>query len=118
MPKSKYLPAKRQRRKKVLKRAKGYFLGRSKQYKKAQETVRRAMVYAYRDRKVKKRDMRALWVVRINAACRNCGITYSRFINGLKKLKIELDRKILSDMAMNDQPSFVKLVEEVGKSSK
>lgn len=116
MPKAKYTPAKRQRRKKVLKRAKGYFLGRSKQYKKAQETVRRAMVYAYRDRKVIKREMRALWVVRVNAACRQCGITYSKFINGLKKLKIELDRKILSDMAINDNPAFTKLVEEVSKS--
>lgn len=113
MPKAKYAPAKRQRRKKVLKRAKGYYLGRSKLYKKAQETVRRAMVYAYRDRKVKKREMRALWVIRVNAACRQCGITYSRFINGLKKLKIELDRKILSDMAIADQPAFAKLVEEV-----
>lgn len=116
MPKSKYLPAKKQRRKKVMKAAKGYFLGRSKQYKKAVETVRRAMVYAYRDRKVYKRDMRALWVVRINAACRNCGITYSRFINGMKKLKIDLDRKILSDIAANDNPTFVKLVEEVSKA--
>ncbi len=116
MPKSKYLPAKRQRRKKVLKAAKGYFLGRSKLYKKAIETVRRAMVYAYRDRKAYKRDMRKLWVVRINAGCRNNGIMYSRFINGLKKLKIELDRKILSDMAANDQPAFAKLVEEVSKA--
>lgn len=116
MPKAKYTPAKRQRRKKVLKRAKGYFLGRSKLYKKARETVRRAMVYAYRDRKARKREMRALWVIRINAACRQCGITYSKFINGLKKLKIELDRKILSDMAINDQSAFAKLVEEVSKS--
>jgi large subunit ribosomal protein L20 len=116
MPKSKYLPAKRQRRKKVLKAAKGYFLGRSKQYKKARETVRRAMVYAYRDRKAHKREMRALWVVRINAACRNCGITYSKFISGLKKLKIDLDRKILADLAANDNPTFVKLAEEAGKA--
>ncbi len=116
MPKSKYLPAKRKRRKKVLKAAKGYFLGRSKLYKKAIETVRRAMVYAYRDRKAYKRDMRKLWVVRINAECRNNGMMYSRFISGLKKLKIELDRKILSDMAANDQPAFAKLVEEVSKA--
>lgn len=115
MPKAKYTPAKRQRRKKVLKRAKGYFLGRSKLYKKARETVRRAMVYAYRDRKARKRTARALWVVRINAGCRQCGITYSKFIKGLKVLKIELDRKILSDMAINDQAAFTKLVEEVSK---
>ena len=116
MPKSKYLPAKRQRRKKVLKAAKGYFLGRSKQYKKAIETLRRAMVYAYRDRKAYKREMRGLWVVRINAACRNCGISYSKFINGLKKTKIDIDRKILSDIAINDQHAFTKLVEEVSKA--
>ncbi|HRZ67181.1 MAG TPA: 50S ribosomal protein L20 [Candidatus Omnitrophota bacterium] len=116
MPKSKYLPAKKQRRKKVLKAAKGYFLGRSKQYKKAVETVRRAMVYAYRDRKAHKREMRALWVVRINAACRNCGITYSKLIAGLRKLKIGLDRKILSDIAVNDNATFVKLVEEINKA--
>lgn len=116
MPKSKYLPAKKQRRKKVLKQAKGYFLGRSKLYKKARETVRRAMVYAYRDRKAKKRQMRALWIIRINAACRDCGITYSRFIKGLKKLKIDLDRKILAEMAINDHSNFVKLVEEVAKT--
>jgi large subunit ribosomal protein L20 len=115
MPKAKYTPAKRQRRKKVLKRAKGYFLGRSKLFKKAQETVRRAMVYAYRDRKVRKRTARALWVIRINAGCRQCGMTYSKFIKGLKSLKIELDRKILSDMAVNDQAAFAKLVEEVSK---
>ena len=116
MPKSKYLPAKRKRRKKVLKAAKGYFLGRSKLYKKAVETVRRAMVYAYRDRKVYKREMRGLWVVRINAACRNNGITYSKFINGLKRMKIDLDRKILADMAANDHPAFARLVEEVSKA--
>ena len=116
MPKSKYVPAKRRRRKKILKAAKGYFLGRSKQYRKAVETLRRAMVYAYRDRKVYKREMRGLWVVRINAACRNNGITYSRFISGLKKMKIDLDRKILSDMAANDHPAFARLVEEVSKA--
>ena len=116
MPKSKYVPAKRKRRKKVLKAAKGYFLGRSKLYKRAVETVRRAMVYAYRDRKVYKREMRGLWVVRINAACRNNGITYSKFINGLKKMKIDLDRKILSDIAANDHPAFARLVEEVSKA--
>lgn len=116
MPKAKYSPAKRQRRKKVLKRAKGFYAGRSKLYKKAVETVRRGMVFAYRDRKLKKRDMRSLWVVRINAACRQCGISYSKFINGLKRLQIEIDRKIISDLAMNDQAVFEKLVEEVNKS--
>ncbi len=116
MPKAKYSPAKRQRRKKVLKRAKGFYAGRSKLYKKAVETVRRGMVFAYRDRKLKKRDMRSLWVVRINAACRQCGISYSKFINGLKRLQIEIDRKIISDLAMNDPAVFEKLVEEVNKS--
>ncbi len=118
MPKAKYTPAKRQRRKKVLKRAKGYYLGRSKLYKKAVETVRRGLVYAYRDRKVKKREARSLWVVRINAACRQFGITYSKFINGLKKLKIALDRKLLADLAVNDQPTFKKLVEQVKVEAK
>lgn len=118
MPKAKYTPAKRQRRKKVLKRAKGYYLGRSKLYKKAIETVRRGLVYAYRDRKVKKREARSLWVVRINAACRQLGITYSKFINGLKKLKIALDRKLLADLAVNDPAAFKKLVEQVKVEAK
>lgn len=116
MPRSKYTPAKRKRRKKILKRAKGFYLGRSKLYKKATETVRRGMAFAYRDRKVKKREMRALWVIRINAACRRLGITYSKFIDGLKKLKIHLDRKVLAEIAVNDQPAFAKLVEEISKS--
>ncbi|MFH0771226.1 MAG: 50S ribosomal protein L20 [Candidatus Omnitrophota bacterium] len=116
MPKAKCAPAKRKRRKKVLKRAKGFYAGRSKLYKKAVETVRRGMVYAYRDRKLKKRDMRALWVVRINAGCRQFGISYSKFINGLKRLEIGLDRKIISDLAMNDQTVFGKLIEEINKS--
>ncbi len=118
MPKAKYAPAKRQRRKKVLKRAKGYYLGRSKLYKKAAETVIRSLAYAYRDRKVKKREMRSLWIARVNAACRGFGITYSKFINGLKKLKIALDRKVLADLAANDQPAFRKLVEQVKVKAK
>lgn len=118
MPKAKYTPAKRQRRKKVLKRAKGYYLGRSKLYKKAVETVRRGLVYAYRDRKVKKREARSLWVVRINAACRQFGITYSKFMNGLKRAKVNLDRKILADLAVNYQATFRKLVEQVKVEAK
>lgn len=118
MPKAKYAPAKRQRRKKVLKKAKGAYLGRSKLYKRAVETVRRGMVYAYRDRKNIKRDMRSLWVIRINAACKQCGTTYSKFINGLKKLGIALDRKILAEIAVSDQPAFAKLVEMAAGKSK
>lgn len=118
MPKAKYTPAKRKRRKKVLKRAKGFYLGRSKLYKKAAETVRRSLVYAYRDRKVRKRETRSLWIMRINAACRQFGVTYSKFINGLKKLKIVLDRKVLADLAVNDQPAFEKLVKQVKVEAK
>lgn len=118
MPKAKYSPAKRKRRKRVLKRAKGFYAGRSKLYKKAAETVRRSLVYAYRDRKVRKRQMRSLWIARINAACRHFGITYSKFVNGLRKSKIALDRKLLADLAVNDQPAFGKLVEQVKVEAK
>ncbi|KPK42016.1 MAG: 50S ribosomal protein L20 [Omnitrophica WOR_2 bacterium SM23_29] len=118
MPKAKYTPAKRRRRKRVLKRAKGFYLGRSKLYKKATETVRRSLAYAYRDRKTRKREARSLWIIRINAACRQFGITYSRFINGLKKLKIALDRKVLADLAVNDQPAFGRLVEQIKGEAK
>lgn len=118
MPKAKYTPAKRERRKKILKRAKGFYLGRSKLYKKAAETVRRSLVYAYRDRKARKRQARSLWVVRINAACRQLGITYSKFMNGLRKLKIALDRKVLADLAANDRLAFEKLVEQVKVGAK
>ncbi len=102
----------RRRHKKILKMAKGFYSGRRKHFRKAKEQVERSLVYAFRDRKQKKRDFRKLWIVRINAACRLNDISYSRFINGLKKANIELDRKILADLAMNEPETFANLVEK------
>ncbi|TEY10080.1 50S ribosomal protein L20 [Campylobacter sp. US18a] len=99
----------RRRHKKVLKLARGFYSGRRKHFRKAKEQLERSLVYAYRDRRRKKRDFRRLWIVRINAACRLNGLSYSRFINGLKKAGIELDRKILADLAMNDAAAFTKI---------
>lgn len=102
----------RARRKKILKLAKGY-RGRSKNcYRIAIEKVEKALSYAYRDRRNKKRDFRALWIQRINAGTREYGMKYSQFINGLKILNIQLDRKVLSDMAISEKESFKKLVEQ------
>jgi len=102
----------RKRHKKILKMAKGFYSGRRKHFRKAKEQVERSLVYAFRDRKQKKRDFRKLWIVRINAACRLNDISYSRFINGLKKAGIELDRKILADLAMNEPETFAQIVEK------
>ncbi len=102
----------RKRHKKILKMAKGFYSGRRKHFRKAKEQVERSLVYAFRDRKQKKRDFRKLWIIRINAACRLNDISYSRFINGLKKAGIELDRKVLADLAMNEPETFAKLVEQ------
>ncbi|MGG7048540.1 MULTISPECIES: 50S ribosomal protein L20 [unclassified Campylobacter] len=99
----------RRRHKKVLKLARGFFSSRRKHFRKAKEQLERSLVYAYRDRRQKKRDFRRLWIVRINAACRLNDISYSRFINGLNKAGIELDRKILADLAMNDANAFAAL---------
>lgn len=99
----------RRRHKKVLKLARGFFSARRKHFRKAKEQLERSLVYAYRDRRQKKRDFRRLWIVRINAACRLNDISYSRFMNGLKKANIELDRKILADLAMNDANAFAAL---------
>jgi large subunit ribosomal protein L20 len=106
----------RKRHKKILKMAKGYYSGRRKHFRKAKEQVERSLVYAFRDRKQKKRDFRKLWIIRINAACRLNDISYSRFINGLKKANIELDRKILADLAMNEPETFAQLVTEAKKA--
>ena len=111
MPRSTNAPASRRRRKKVLKRAKGFFSGRRKLFRTANETVMRAMAYATRDRKRRKREFRRLWNTRINAACREYGTTYSRFINALKKSKVNLDRKSLADLAARDKKAFQKIVE-------
>ena len=102
----------RKRHKKVLKLARGFFSARHKHFRKAKEQLERSLVYAYRDRRQKKRDFRRLWIVRINAACRLNDISYSRFINGLNKAKIELDRKILADLAMNDAKAFAALAKQ------
>ena len=96
----------RKRRKKILAMAKGYRSVRSKVYRKAREAVEKGLCYAYRDRRVKKRSFRRLWIARINAAVRAEGLTYSQFIHGLKKANIELDRKILSDLAIHNLESF------------
>ena len=111
MPRVKTGTTRRARHKKILKMAKGFYSGRRKHFRKAKEAVEHALVYAYRDRRQKKRDFRKLWITRINAACRLNDVSYSRFMNGLKLAEITLDRKILADMAMNDATSFASLVE-------
>ena len=103
----------RKHRKNVLKQTKGFKYGRKSKFKLAKDALRHALTYAYRDRKVKKRTFRNLWNIQINALARENGITYSRFINGLKKKKIELDRKVLSELAKRFPEIFVKIVEEV-----
>ncbi len=112
MPRAKGGAKTRQRRKKVLKKAKGNFGGRRKLFRTAKETLLRAGAFAYRDRRQKKRLARSLWIVRINAACREVGVSYSVFMNGLKKAGVLLDRKILAELAMNDPGAFAKLAEK------
>ena len=107
----------RRRHKKLLKQARGFFSGRRKHFRKAKEQLERSLVYAYRDRRNRKRDFRRLWITRINAACRLNGMSYSKFIHGLNKANIELDRKILADMAMNDAAAFTKVIEAAQKAS-
>jgi large subunit ribosomal protein L20 len=111
MPRVKTGVVRRRRHKKVLKLAKGFYSGRRKHFRKAKEQLERSLVYAFRDRKQKKREFRKLWIIRINAACRLNGMNYSTFMNGLHKAGIELDRKILADMAMNDASAFSAVVE-------
>ena len=101
------------KRRKMLKLAKGYYGARSKQYRAASEQVRRSLAYAYVGRKLRKRDFRRLWIARINAGCRQNGMTYSVFIAALGKAGIELDRKVLAEMAVNDPAGFSALVETV-----
>jgi large subunit ribosomal protein L20 len=112
MPRATNSPASRKRRKKVLKYARGYFGNKSKLYRYAKEAVQHAWQYAYDHRKKKKGDFRSLWIVRLNAACRNAGISYSRFIEGLKAANIGLDRKVLSDLAIRDEVAFNGLVKK------
>ena len=105
-------PASRKRRKKVLKYAMGYFGNKSKLFRYAKEAVQHAWQYAYAARRKKKGDRRSLWIVRLNAACRNAGITYSRFIEGLHAADIQLDRKVLSDLAIRDEVAFNALIKQ------
>nr|CAI78602.1 Ribosomal protein L20 [uncultured delta proteobacterium] len=110
MPRVKNAVSSRKRRKRILKLAKGYRGARSKLIRIATESVNRALNYAYRDRKAKKRDFRRLWIIRINAAARMNNISYSKLINGLKKANIELDRKVLSELAISDPNGFSEIV--------
>lgn len=111
MPRTKSTVAARAKRKKILKAAKGYRGGRGVLYRTARETVEKAMVYAYRDRRRKKRDFRRLWIARINAAARLNGLSYSRFISGLKKAEVDINRKMLAEMAVHDVEGFKKLAD-------
>ncbi len=113
MPRAKGGPKTRQRRKKVMKAAKGYWGGRHRLYRSATEAVDRALCYAYRDRRQKKRSFRSLWIARINAAIRLHGLSYSVFISGLKKAGINLDRKVLADLAVNDPAGFARIAQTV-----
>lgn len=112
MPRATNAPATRARRKRVLKKARGMFGNKSRLYRYAKDAVNRGECYAYRDRKKKKSEYRKLWIVRLNAAVRPHGITYSRFMNGLQKAGIELDRKMLSEMAIHDEAAFAAIVEK------
>ena len=116
MPRVKRGTHRRATRKKTLAQASGYFLTKSKLNRAVQEAVERALKFAYVGRKNKKRDFRALWIVRINAACRAAGISYSRFINGLKAARLELNRKVLAEVALHDDTAFQQLV-SVAKSA-
>ncbi|OGW35783.1 MAG: 50S ribosomal protein L20 [Nitrospirae bacterium GWD2_57_9] len=117
MPRAKGGPKTRARRKRVLNLAEGYWGAKSKLFRSATEAVDRALKYAYRDRKARKRDFRRLWIARINAAARLNGVTYSRFMAGLAKTGVAIDRKILADLAVTDPASFTKLVETAKTAS-
>jgi large subunit ribosomal protein L20 len=111
MPRTKTNVPRTKRRKKILKQAKGYRGGRHRLYVPAKETLERALRYAYRDRRTKKRLFRRLWISRINAAARQHGLSYSRFLHGLKAADVEIDRKLLAELAVNDPAGFAKLAE-------
>ena len=106
----------RKKRRTVLKQARGYYGAKSRSYRNAKQQVMKSMQYMYRDRRNKKREIRRLWITRINAAARINGISYSRFMNGLKKAGVELDRKVLADMAVNDAPAFAALADIAKKA--
>jgi large subunit ribosomal protein L20 len=111
MPRTKSSVRSRRKRKKVLKAAKGYVGSKHRLYRTALESMRRALAYAYRDRRTKKRDMRSLWIMRINAAARMNGMGYGRLMDGLRKAGVAIDRKILADLAVNDQAAFKEVVQ-------
>jgi large subunit ribosomal protein L20 len=112
MPRSTGAPARKDRKKKILKEAKGYFGGRKKLYRTAKDAVEKGWEHAYRDRKKKKRNFRGLWITRINAAARQHDLSYSRFMDGLKKSGVELDRKVLADLAVRDPGAFETLASQ------
>jgi len=116
MPRVKRGVTARAKHKKVLVQAKGYYNARRKVFKVAKQAVMKSGQYAYRDRRVRKRDFRALWIARINAAARECGLSYSRFINGLNKAAIEIDRKVLADIAVHDKKAFAVLADKARAS--
>lgn len=116
MPRVKRAVNAHKKRRTVLGRAKGYYGAKSRTYTKAKEQVQHSLQYQYRDRRNKKREIRSLWITRINAATRMNGMSYSVFMNGLKKAGVELDRKVLADMAVNDQAAFAQLVEVAKKA--
>lgn len=113
MPRAKRGFKRRRRHNKVLKRAEGFVLGRKNKFKRTAEAVDRSFIYAYRDRRAKKRTFRQLWIARLSAAANNNGISYSRMVSALKKAQINLDRKILSDIAIADPKAFTAIVEQV-----
>ncbi len=111
MPRVKRAVHSHKKRRKVLKAAKGYRGGHKRLLRSAKEAVARALKYAYRDRRTRKREFRSLWIVRVNAAARECGLSYSQFLHGLKKAGVEVDRKVLADLALNDAEAFRRLAE-------
>ena len=112
MPRVKRSVAAQKKRRKVLEQAKGYWGLKHSSYKRAKEQVDRSLVYAYRDRRVRRRTMRSLWIVRINAAARQEGLSYNQFVAGCKKAEIELDRKVLADLAVSDPAAFTAVAEQ------
>ena len=117
MPRVRRGTKRRQRRSNILKQAKGYWGARSRNYRTAKEAVERALQYSYRDRRTRKRDFRRLWIIRIKAAAETNGISYSRFMHGLRQLDIQLDRKILADLAVRSPQTFLALVQRVKEAN-
>jgi large subunit ribosomal protein L20 len=112
MPRARNVVKSRRRRKKVMRAARGYVGGKHRLYRTALESVRRALAYAYRDRRTKKREMRALWIARINAAARMSGMGYGRLMDGLTKAGVAIDRRVLADLAVNDEAAFKEIVDK------